>query len=121
MGRFVARHPAGLDLPIGERGEGLSGGQRQAVALARMFLREPRLVLMDEPSSAMDHATELSFINNLRAWLGSRTLILVTHKPSMLVLVDRIVLIDNGKVVADGPKETVLAALNKGQITVAKT
>jgi ATP-binding cassette subfamily C protein LapB len=69
----------------------------------------------------MDHATELSFINNLRAWLGSRTLILVTHKPSMLVLVDRIVLIDNGKVVADGPKETVLAALNKGQITVAKT
>ncbi len=121
MGRFVARHPAGLDLPIGERGEGLSGGQRQAVALARMFLREPRLVLMDEPSSAMDHATELSFINNLRAWLGSRTLVLVTHKPSMLVLVDRIVLIDNGKVVADGPKETVLAALNKGQITVAKT
>jgi ATP-binding cassette subfamily C protein LapB len=118
MGRFVARHPSGLDLPIGERGEGLSGGQRQAVACARMLLRDPRIVLMDEPSSAMDHATEVIFINNLRGWLGTRTLILVTHKPSMLVLVDRIVLIDNGRVVADGPKETVLAALNKGQITV---
>lgn len=121
MGRFVARHPAGLDLPIGERGEGLSGGQRQAVACARMLLRDPRVVFMDEPSSAMDHATEVSFIANLQAWLGTRTLLLVTHKPSMLALVDRIILIDGGRVVADGPKEVVLNALNKGQITVPKT
>jgi ATP-binding cassette subfamily C protein LapB len=118
MGRYVARHPAGLDLPIGERGEGLSGGQRQAVACARMLLRNPRIVMMDEPSSAMDHATEVSFINNLRGWMGSRTLLLVTHKPSMLALVERIILVDSGRIVADGAKETVMAALNKGQISV---
>ena len=109
---FSAVHPLGLNMPIGERGRGLSGGQRQAVALARMLLRRPKVLFLDEPSSAMDTNTELALINHLRESLGDDdTLIVSTHRNSFLELVDRLIVIEGGGLVADGPKDVVLDAL----------
>jgi ATP-binding cassette, subfamily C, bacterial LapB len=109
--KIVARQPAGFDLPVGEHGRGLSGGQRQAVANARALLCEPSMLVLDEPTGAMDFATEQAYVNALLQFLPGRTLILVTHKPTLLALVDRIIVLDFGRVVADGPKEKVLQAL----------
>jgi len=108
---MVAKHPAGWNMPIGENGDGLSGGQRQLVALARCLISRPALLLMDEPTSAMDTQTEAAFINDLARATQGTTLVVVTHRPSLLQLVDRIIVIDDGKVATDGPKEAVLAAL----------
>ncbi len=112
----INNHPEGLSMIIGERGETLSGGQRQALGLARMFLRDPPILLLDEPTSAMDQGSELRFKQTLGAFVGDRTLILTTHKMSMLEVVDRILVMDRGRIVADGPKTEVLAALKAGQI-----
>lgn len=109
--KIVSRHPAGFDMPVGEQGRGLSGGQRQAVAIARALINQPALLVMDEPTSAMDHATEQAFVQAMLGWLPGRTLVLVTHKPTLLALVDRIVVVEFGRVVADGPKDKVLQAL----------
>ncbi|MBQ1767263.1 MAG: ATP-binding cassette domain-containing protein, partial [Aquincola sp.] len=106
----LSQLPAGLATPVGERGELLSGGQRQSVAIARALLAKPRLLLMDEPSSMMDPATEQRLIRELRA-LKDTTLLLVTHRMAMLPLVDRLVVLDRGRVVADGPRDEVLRAL----------
>lgn len=111
LGDVAARHPAGINLPVGEGGDGLSGGQRQLVALARTLLATPALLLMDEPTSAMDTQTERHFIQQLSQALQQQTLIVVTHRPSMLALVDRIIIIEEGQVVMDGPKDQVLKAL----------
>lgn len=111
--RIVARHPAGFDMPVGETGRGLSGGQRQAVAIARALLSDPALLVMDEPTSAMDFATEQTFVNTLLGTLPGKTLVLITHKPTLLALVERIVVLDAGRVVADGPKEKVLQLLSQ--------
>ena len=110
---LVSRHPMGFDQPVGEAGTGLSGGQRQAVGLARTLLMQPRALLLDEPTSSMDHTTEQAFIANLRRYCEGRTLVVVTHKPSILGLVDRLVVLDEGRVVADGPRDTVLRALTQ--------
>lgn len=118
--KIVSRHPAGFDLPVGEQGRGLSGGQRQAVAIARALLFEPKLLVMDEPTSAMDFATEQAFVNALLGILPGKTLVLVTHKPTLLALVDRIIVLDLGRVVADGPKEKVLQALAQPAPPVSK-
>jgi ATP-binding cassette subfamily C protein LapB len=113
---FVAQHPLGLDMPVGERGTLLSGGQRQAIALARAFLFEPRMFFLDEPSSSMDLQTERSFIQRLgQAIQPHQCLIVATHRNSMLALVNRLVVLDNGKIIADGPKDAVLQALVKKQ------
>jgi len=112
--KVVAHHPAGFNLPVGEQGRGLSGGQRQAVANARALLSVPRVLVMDEPTSAMDAATEQAYVNALLQFLAGRTLMLVTHKPSLLTLVDRLIVLDYGRVVADGPKDKVLQALSQG-------
>lgn len=109
--KIVSRHPAGFDMPVGEQGRGLSGGQRQAVAIARALLGKPSMMVMDEPTSAMDHATEQAFVNAMQGFLPGKTLVLVTHKPTLLALVDRIIVVEFGRVVADGPKEKVLQAL----------
>lgn len=109
--KIVSRHPAGFDMPVGEQGRGLSGGQRQAVAIARALLGNPSMMVMDEPTSAMDHATEQLFVNAMQGWLPGRTLVLVTHKPTLLALVDRIIVVEFGRIVADGPKEKILQAL----------
>jgi ATP-binding cassette, subfamily C, bacterial LapB len=105
---FIGKHEAGYDLLVGERGEGLSGGERQAVTLARALLTNPNILILDEPTNSMDRQTEHAFIKNMKQLLGNQTLILITHKTSTLALVDRIIVLDDGKIVADGPKETIL-------------
>jgi len=117
---FVNRHPSGFDMPVGERGEGLSGGQRQSVAVARALLLEPPVLVLDEPSNAMDNSTEAQFMSKLNETLQDKTLLLVTHKASLLNLVDRVIVLDQGTLVADGPRDQILAALKSGQIKVAK-
>lgn len=109
---WAKRHPLGYDMPIGEKGEGLSGGQRQTVALARALITGAPVMLFDEPTSALDQGTEQALIRRLQAVFQDRTLVLVTHKPAMLALVDRIVVLDAGRVVADGPRDNILAALS---------
>lgn len=111
---LIRRHPEGLDMMLGENGIGLSGGQRQQVALARALLAEPPILLMDEPSSAMDAQTERQFIDQLRQLPGDRTLVIATHRMSLLELVDRIVVLEQGRVIADGPKAVVMQALQRG-------
>jgi len=117
---FVNRHPSGFDMPVGERGEGLSGGQRQSVAVARALLLDPPVVVLDEPTNAMDNSTEERFKSKLASSLKDKTLLLVTHKASLLSLVDRIIVMDQGHLVADGPRDQILAALKKGHIKVSK-
>jgi len=105
---FIRRLPEGMDYQLQEGGKGLSGGQRQQLLLARTVLRQPNILLLDEPTAWLDDAVEKHLINKLQAWMGNRTVIIATHRPAVLQLVDRIVLVDNGKIVRDGKKETLL-------------
>ena len=116
VAEFVDRHPKGFAMQVGERGEGLSGGQRQAIAIARAYLSQPQLLLLDEPSNAMDNRSEDHFKSHLVAELPGRTLVLITHRASLLSLVDRVIVLESGRVAADGPRDTVLAALAAGRI-----
>ncbi|WP_310600218.1 type I secretion system permease/ATPase [Desulfobulbus sp.] len=116
VSEFVGRHAKGFDLEIGEQGRGLSGGQRQSVAMARALLHDPPILVFDEPSSSMDNRSETRLKQNLAQLLPGKTLILITHRGSLLDLVDRIILINNGVVVADGPREQVMTAIKSGQI-----
>lgn len=113
---FVSRHPQGFDLNVGERGERLSGGQRQAVAVARSLILDPPILVFDEPTNMMDNRTEELFKNQLQTYSKDKTLILVTHKGSMLSLVDRLILMDGAKIIADGPRDLVLKALAEGKL-----
>lgn len=111
---FVSRHPRGYDMSVGERGTNLSGGQRQAVAIARLLLTRPKIVFLDEPSGSMDLASERLLIRQLKtAFDPGTTLIVSTHRFSMLELVDRLIVVEQGRIVADGPKEQVIQALQK--------
>ncbi len=116
---FVNKHPAGFDLPVGERGGALSGGQRQSIAVARALLLSPPIYIMDEPSNSMDNSTEEAFKQRFSSQLNAQTLILVTHRSSLLTLIDRLIVMDGSKIVADGAKEQVLEALKQGQIKVS--
>lgn len=109
--QWATRHPLGYDMPIAEGGVNLSGGQRQMVALARSLLMDGAIVLLDEPTSALDHGAEQALLARLQQELRNRTVILVSHKPSALALVDRVIIIDGGKIVADGPRDVILKAL----------
>jgi ATP-binding cassette subfamily C protein LapB len=109
---LVAQHPLGVNLPVGENGRDLSGGQRQLVALARTLIARPRALLLDEPTSAMDTQTESMFLERLKQASVGQTLVVVTHRTSILELVDRIVIVDQGKIVLDGEKAQVLATLS---------
>ena len=113
---FVNRHPDGFEMMIGERGESLSGGQRQGVAIARAFLMDPPILLLDEPTSAMDFSSEQQFKERLKTIAAHKTVIIVTHRNSLLDLATRIIVIDDGKVVADGPRDQVIQALQSGRI-----
>jgi ATP-binding cassette, subfamily C, bacterial LapB len=113
---FADTHPQGFEMPIGERGESLSGGQRQAVAIARAMLNDPPILLLDEPSSSMDHQSEEGLKQRLRRFAATKTIILVTHRTSLLDLVDRLIVLDQGRIVADGPKAQVVEALQQGRI-----
>ncbi|MGE4498415.1 MAG: type I secretion system permease/ATPase, partial [Deferribacterales bacterium] len=112
---FTDKHPMGLDVNVGERGSNLSGGQRQSVAVSRAFLVESPIVLMDEPTNSMDYSTETKVIANLKEATKGKTTILITHKPGILEIVDRLIVMDNGTVVLDGRKEDVLAKLGGGR------
>lgn len=116
LGEFINTHPAGLAMPVGERGELLSGGQRQSVTLARALLRDPSILLFDEPTGAMDHSSEEDFKRAMKGYASNRTLVVITHRTSLLELVERIIVIDAGKIVADGPKEQVVEALRQGRV-----
>lgn len=113
---FVNRHPDGFDMMIGERGDSLSGGQRQGVAIARAFLMDPPILLLDEPTSAMDFSSEQQFKQRLKALAAHKTVLIVTHRNSLLDLADRVIVIDDGRVVADGPRDQVIQALQGGRI-----
>ncbi|MDD5367410.1 MAG: type I secretion system permease/ATPase, partial [Gallionellaceae bacterium] len=117
---MVNRHPRGFDMLVGERGESLSGGQRQGVAIARAVITAPPILLLDEPTGSMDFSSEDEVKNKLRDYAVGKTMILVTHRTSLLDLVDRIIVIDHGKIMADGPKATVIEALKHGRIERAK-
>lgn len=116
LGELVQSHDKGLDLPIGENGKGLSGGQRQCVAIARSLINDPDLLLFDELTSSMDNQTEQLIVNNIRSVAEDKILLLSTHRASLLALVDRIIVMDQGKIIADGPKVTVLDAMKRGLI-----
>ena len=117
---FVNEHPNGFALEVGEGGKLLSGGQRQAVAVARALLREAPLLLLDEPTSSMDTTSEERLKRKLAETTWGKTVVLVTHRSSMLSLVERLIVIDHGRVVADGPKEQVLKAINEGKVMGAR-
>ncbi|MCX8226343.1 MAG: type I secretion system permease/ATPase [Sulfitobacter sp.] len=110
---FAASHPEGYDMLLGERGEGLSGGQRQAVALARALVGDPPILLLDEPTASMDIQSEAALIKRLKGVIKGRTLVVITHRISLLDLVDRVIVIDGGKVIADGPKSEVISQSGK--------
>ena len=101
---FLSQHPHGYDMMLGERGEGLSGGQRQAITLARALVGRPPILLFDEPTSAMDVQNEAAVIKRLKEAAADSTMVIVTHRTSLLELVDRVIVIEDGKVGADGPK-----------------
>lgn len=116
---FIKRHPEGYDMQVGENGKHLSGGQRDAVTIARALLTDPAILVMDEPTGSMDATAETRLKQRLREILPAKTLLLVTHRPSMLDLVDRVIVVDNGRIVADGQRERVLHALNQGELRIA--
>jgi len=113
---WVNKHPMGFDWPVGERGEFLSGGQRQSVAVARALVRNPNILVLDEPTSNMDKGSEEVFMKRLGEILEGKTMLLVTQRVSLLKLVDRLIVLDGGKVVADGPRDKVLETLARGQV-----
>ena len=119
LSEFVQRHPQGFDMPVGERGELLSGGQRQGVGIARAVLHNAPLLLLDEPTSAMDFSTEALVTQRMQAFTEGKTVVLVTHRTSMLSFVDRVIVVDQGKIVADGPRERIMQALAAGRISRA--
>lgn len=108
---FIKKHPKGYEMPIGERGQGLSGGQRQSIGIARAFLIDAPIMLMDEPSNAMDQITEAKLLDNLSKGLKGKTSLLVTQKMTLLKIVDRVIVLNEGRVFIDAPKEEALSKL----------
>ncbi|ADZ90767.1 type I secretion system permease/ATPase [Marinomonas mediterranea] len=119
VSEFANRRASGLDSDVGERGMLLSGGQRQSIAIARALLFDPPILILDEPTASMDNTTETRMKRRLMEGLKDKTLVLITHKASMLDMVDRIIVMDNGRMVADGPKAQVHEALRQGKLKVS--
>ena len=108
---FLNTHPEGFDLDVGERGERLSGGQRQGIAIARAIINRAPILVLDEPTASIDNTAEMLFLKHFFEYAKNRTLLLVTHKTSMLSLVDRLIVLNDGKIIADGPRDEVLKML----------
>lgn len=115
LGPFVRNHPRGLDIEIKEMGEGLSVGQRQSIGWARMWLQDPAVAILDEPTSALDQTLENTLVSRLGTWLQGRTAIIATHRVPILQLTSRTLILQNGKLAVDGPRDQVLAHLAKAQ------
>lgn len=113
LGPFVRNHPRGLDLELREGGEGLSVGQRQSVGWARLWLQDPRVVLLDEPTAALDQTLETTLISRLGPWLAGRTALIATHRVPILHLTTRTLILQSGRLAVDGPRDAVLAHLSK--------
>jgi ATP-binding cassette subfamily C protein LapB len=120
LSAFANRHPEGYDMVIGERGASLSGGQRQGVAIARAVLLDPPVLLLDEPTSSMDYSSENNFKDSLRGFIENKTMVIVTHRQSLIDLAERMIVIDDGKVVSDGPRQKVIESLQAGRVERAK-
>ena len=114
--QFMGQIANGYDLRLADRGEGLSGGQRQSIAIARALAGRPPVLLFDEPSSAMDQQTETALLDRLERELTGRTFLVITHRTPFLRLVSRVIIVDRGKVVADGPRDQILAKLNRPKV-----
>ena len=117
---FMRMHPQGYALHVSERGSSLSGGQRQSISVARALLRNPNILVMDEPTSSMDVQSEALLVRRLKALLPGKTIVLITHRPTLLELVDRLIVMDEGQVVADGPKDLILQQLQSGAVPSAQ-
>jgi ATP-binding cassette subfamily C protein LapB len=113
---FVKKHPSGFDMVVEEFGRGLSGGQRQSVAIARALLLDPPVLVFDEPTSNMDNRSEIRLKSYLSTAVKEKTVVLITHRASLLDMVNRLIVIDNGSIIADGAKDFVLEAMRKGQL-----
>ena len=111
LGQFVKAHPRGLDLIIGDGGSGLSIGQRQSLGWARLWLQNPPVCLLDEPTAALDQRLEATLISRLETWLEGRTVIIATHRMPILALTQRVMVLQNGRMMVDGPRDQVLAHL----------
>ena len=120
LSEYVNTHPQGFDMMVSERGESLSGGQRQSVAIARAVIHDPPVLLLDEPTASMDHTTEEEIKLSLKDFAQGKTMLVITHRTPLLALVDRIIVIDGGRIVADGPKEQVIEALRQGKVGRAR-
>ncbi|MDI6742634.1 MAG: type I secretion system permease/ATPase [Smithella sp.] len=118
VNEFVKKHPSGFDMGVEEFGRGLSGGQRQSVAIARALLLDPPVLVLDEPTSNMDNRSEIKLKSYLEKAVKEKTVLLITHRASLLDMVTRLIVIDNGAIVADGPKDFVLEAMRKGQLNI---
>ncbi|AQS40732.1 MAG: Type I secretion system ATPase [Candidatus Tokpelaia hoelldobleri] len=118
--KLLLNQPHGLDLKLRESGLGLSGGQKQSMMLSRLFLRSPNVVILDEPTASLDEASEIEVLKNMQGWLGNRTLIVATHRYQVLSMVDRILVVDNGRIIRDGPKDEVLKNIAQNSQPVAK-
>ena len=112
---FISSLPGGYGAKLYENGKNLSGGQRQKIALARTFLREPSIIILDEPTNSLDGETENIMTNYIKESYAKKTLILATHKPSLLHLVDRVIIVVDGKIVADGPRDKILEQFSENQ------
>jgi ATP-binding cassette, subfamily C, bacterial LapB len=115
LGQFVRSHPRGLDLEIKEMGEGLSVGQRQSMGWARLWLQDPVVAILDEPTAALDQTLEATMVSRLQTWLEGRTAIIATHRVPILQLTTRTLILQNGRMAVDGPRDAVLAHLSKAQ------
>jgi ATP-binding cassette, subfamily C, bacterial LapB len=115
LGPFVRSHPRGLDLEIKEMGEGLSVGQRQSMGWARLWLQDPVVAILDEPTAALDQTLEATLVSRLHGWLDGRTAVIATHRLPILQLTTRTLILQNGRMAVDGPRDAVLAHLNKVQ------
>ena len=115
LGPFVRSHPRGLDLEIHEMGEGLSVGQRQSIGWARIWLQDPVVAILDEPTAALDQTLETTLVSRLMTWLDGRTAIIATHRLPILQLTSRTLILQNGRLAVDGPRDAVLAHLNKAR------
>ena len=113
LGPFVRGHAKGLDLEIRDMGEGLSIGQRQSIGWARIWLQDPKVVLLDEPTAALDQTLESTLVSRLKTWLDGRTAIIATHRVPILALTERTLILQNGRMAVDGPRDQVLAHLRQ--------